>query len=63
MLSTDHDKFNAIFDAFDDLELINPCQSWQDWATLQAEGLETPKPDWRAWLAETLLTHPTLAEV
>lgn len=60
MLSINHDEFNVIFDAFDDFELVNPCQSWQEWAALQAEGLETKAPDWRAWLAETLLTPTTV---
>jgi hypothetical protein len=60
MLSINHDEFNVIFDAFDDLELVNPCQSWQDWAALQEIGLEAEQPNWRAWLAETLLTPTTV---
>lgn len=30
---------------------------WQTWATAQAEEIDASKPDWKAWLAETLSTH------
>jgi hypothetical protein len=32
---------------------------WQTWATAQAEEIEASKPNWRAWLADTLSTPTT----